>query len=182
MKSNLLTLGVIALFLVGCSSSSNEVELNETDMLELINTTESELYSSKDKFDFGKAELLIKNYDQFAANFPENEQAAVFLFRAGDLCSGMNKSNQAISFFEKVYREHKDYEKAGDALFLIAFVQENQLKNLGSAEENYNKFIKEYPEHDLVSTAEFSIANLGKTPEDLIKEFERKADSSQAQQ
>jgi len=38
--------------------------------------------------------------------------------------------------------------------------------------KQYELFLSEYPEHDFSDDAKLAIRNLGKTPEDLIREFE----------
>jgi hypothetical protein len=70
-------------------------------------------------------------------------------------------------------------------LFLKGFVYENYLKNMDLAKKNYLLYIEKYPEGDYVKDARMSINNLGKTPDQMIMEFEaiqrydsvRKADS-----
>ena len=77
-----------------------------------------------------------------------------------------------MAFFDRVYTDYKGYEKAPDALFLKAFVLEDQVKDLAAAEKAYKEFIKYNPDHPLVGSAEFSLANLGTPTEELLKKFE----------
>ena len=59
-------------------------------------------------------------------------------------------------------------------LFLQGFVYESQLHNIIRAKEAYTEFIRKYPRHQLAKDAQFSIENLGKSDEELIKMFEEK--------
>ena len=53
------------------------------------------------------------------------------------------------------------------------------LKNLGKASDSYKEFISKYPNHELTDDATASLKFLGKTPEEMVKEFEKmNADSA----
>jgi len=45
-------------------------------------------------------------------------------------------------------------------------------KNNGKAKELYELFLEKYPEHDFADDAQFSLQYLGKSPEELMMEFE----------
>ncbi len=57
-----------------------------------------------------------------------------------------------------------------NALFMAAFLEANEIKNLKKAKEIYEKFIKEYPQSPLAKSAKIEIANLGVPPEKIIEE------------
>jgi hypothetical protein len=54
-----------------------------------------------------------------------------------------------------------------------AFAYENVIGNIAKASEYYNKFIAKYPEHDLADDAQAALKYLGKTPEEMVREFEK---------
>jgi len=168
MNYKILTIISVLLYVTACGPSAEED-------LKLIKETESELYDASKEFNVAKADMLIRNYDQFATKHPKHEKAASFLFRAGDLSMGRNKSDLAIGFFDRVINDYPDFEKSPDALFLKGFVLENQVKDLDQAETVYNEFLSKYPDHDMASSAEFSLKNLGIPPDQLIKSFEQNA-------
>jgi outer membrane protein assembly factor BamD (BamD/ComL family) len=66
-----------------------------------------------------------------------------------------------------------DDPKAPEALFFLGFVYDNQINDDTKAGTYYNDFLKKYPKHVLAKDVEASIRNLGKTDEELIREFER---------
>jgi TolA-binding protein len=92
----------------------------------------------------------------------------------------MKWKKQAIEFFERLRSEYPDYPRTADALFLEAFVYDDQVKDYAKAGELYRLFIEKYPNHPFAKDAEASLNMLGKSNEDLIKEFEEnlKADSA----
>lgn len=67
-------------------------------------------------------------------------------------------------------------------MFLKAFVLENQAQKYDQAKEVYEEFILLYPGHVMADDARYSIENMGKTPEELIEEFERQDSIRQAQE
>ncbi len=57
-------------------------------------------------------------------------------------------------------------------MFLKGYVYENDLRDLETAKKIYEEFLVKYPDDEFADDAEISIKNLGKSPEELIKEFE----------
>lgn len=132
--------------------------------------------------DFAKAKELIAAYDEFVKKYPKDTVSARFLFEAGRLSMNTNQGKDAVKYFDKVITDFPDYKKKPDCMFLKGFVYDELLKDLAKAKEAYLAFVAKYPSHELVDDAKASIDNLGKTPEQLIKEFEakNKIDSLQA--
>lgn len=125
---------------------------------------------------------LMEAYKAYGERFPNTAGAPDFTFRAGEIAMNLNRTVEAIKLFEIVYDEFRDYEKRPYALFLKAFVLENQAMQLEEAERIYNQFIEEFPDHPMADDAEYSIKNMGKSPEELIREFERQDSIRQAQE
>ena len=116
---------------------------------------------------------LIDAYVAFSNKHPKDSLVPVFLYNAGECARGLGKSELAVDLFKRVYEDYPQYEKAPFSLFLQGFIYENELKNLSKARKCYNKFIEEYPSHAFLDDAKASIENLGKSPEELIKSFQK---------
>jgi len=82
---------------------------------------------------------------------------------------------KAIQVFDRVLKNYPDYEKAAQCLFLKGYVYENEIGDLNTAKAIYKDFIAKYPDDEFADDAAVSIQNLGKSPEELIKEFEEKS-------
>ena len=95
---------------------------------------------------------------------------------------GINMTAESIKYLDKVYNDYPRFEKRPYALFLKAFVLENQSNNLAEAERVYTQFIEEYPNHEMADDAKYSIDNMGKSPEELIREFEIQDSIKKAQE
>ncbi len=121
------------------------------------------------------AGVLIDSYIDYVDNYPSDKEAPDFLFKAADIAMNMSRPQQAITLFQRIIKEYPDYKKLPQCLFLQGYVYENNLGDLQKAREIYQEFLKKYPDDEFADDAEVSIKNLGKTPEQLIKEFEEKS-------
>lgn len=80
------------------------------------------------------------------------------------------ESNQkAVEYFRKLYKEYPKSEDAPKALFLSGFILSNNLQKLDEAKLAYQTFLKEYPNHELVSAVKSELENLGKDPEQILQ-------------
>jgi outer membrane protein assembly factor BamD (BamD/ComL family) len=70
---------------------------------------------------------------------------------------------------EAVSRNYPGTEAGAKALFLSAFLHNNELGNVTLAQNLYSKFIREYPEHPFVKDAKLEIQYIGKTPEEILE-------------
>ena len=163
-----------AVLVAACGEKKNENAMPTEERLKIIEQIENESFGQSGEFDKTKALALVKNYASFAEENPDDERSPSFLFKAGDISMGLENSELAISYFDRVIEEYPDYEKVPYCMFLKAFVFENNIKDLDKAASAYRDFISEYPDHDMTEAAKFSLQNLGKSPEELIQEFEEK--------
>ena len=168
LTQKLLTACCLLLTLASCTSEQQKLE-------QAIAAKEKELYGdSTMKVDFSKARDMIALYSDFVKKYPEDEKAEDYLFKAGEVSMGVMQSNVAIKYFEQYYLKFPKAEKAPYSLFMQGFIYETQLQNTEKAKWCYEKFIRDFPEHKLAEDAKYSIANLGKSEEELIREFEAK--------
>ena len=147
-------------------------KMNIKNLEKEIEKREKALNMDDKSMDKYKARDLMEAYAAYGERFPNYENAADRMFKAGELAMGLGHKVQAIKYFEKVYNEYVDYEKRPYALFMKAFVLENQAMQYDEAKKTYEQFIAEFPTHEMVDDAEYSIKNMGKSPEELIREFE----------
>jgi TolA-binding protein len=160
---------IFILFVLLYSCSGKQQQLTQ------ITNLEKSLYgNTKTEFNRNEAMSLVTAYYEFAKDYPEDEHSSSFLFNAGEVAMGLMKSKKAIEYFQLVYKDYPEYDKASTAMFLEGFVYETQLNNLSMAQKIYLDFLKKYPDHSLANDAQFSLNNLGKSDEEIIKEFEKK--------
>ena len=149
--------------------------MTEAEYIQQIDSMEKILYAKPDAgFNREAALKTVNIYANTVKEYPSTKLAADYLFKAGEISSSLNNSNEAIAFFKNAYDNYPDFKKASYCLFLQAFIYENQLHQLGEAEQLYREVIKKFPDEKIAQDAKACIDNLGKTDEELIKEFEAK--------
>ncbi len=92
-----------------------------------------------------------------------------------------NHSQEAINLYQRIINDYPEFRKAPECLFLKGYIYENYLNELDQAKVIYTEFIIKYPNNDFADDAQISIDNLGKSPEELIKEFEEKMKAQEAE-
>ncbi len=167
----LSVLALISIYFAACSPSK---EKHETKNNELEKNLFSEKNISINKI---SAEELINAYIEFAEKFPGDSNSAKYLFNAADISMNILESDKAISIYNKIINDYPNFKKAPECLFLKGFVYENNLHDLEKAKTIYLEFLEKYPDNDFADDAKISIENLGKTPEQLILEFEQKTNN-----
>lgn len=111
-------------------------------------------------------------YTDFAEDFPKDPEASEYLFKAANLSINLGWGESAINILNKFIDLYPNDKRTPEAYFYKAFVYDNQINDDVRAGEVYRTYIEKYPSHEFASAADASIKNLGKSDEDLIKEFE----------
>ena len=164
-----ITLIIVAMLIFAACGPTKDNTLTK------ISELEKQLFSSTNSsVNKEKANELVVLYLDFAEKFQEDSLSAEFLFKAADISMNIMESSKAIEIYDKIINNYPDYRKAPECLFLKGFVYENNLHDLVNAKRYYTEFIEKYPENDFANDAQMSLENLGKSPEELIREFEEK--------
>jgi tetratricopeptide (TPR) repeat protein len=135
--------------------------------------------------DKAKADEFIKTSEQLAALLEKTspDQYADVLLKAAGLAKTIGNPQKAIALYTRVAEGMSQHKKAPTALFMIGFVQENDLNDLVKARATYEAFLQRYPnDPDFADDAQNALKMLGKTPEEIIREFEKQSqDTTQNQ-
>ncbi len=115
---------------------------------------------------------LINYYNQYYQTYKKDTLSPLFLYRAAEASLYINQGLKAIGYLKHIEVDYPDFKNMGNVVFLIGFTYENNEKNYESARKYYQKFIDKYPEHPLAKDTKILINNLGKSPEEMIEEFE----------
>ena len=167
-KFAFLTLISFVAFLTSCSPSKEKSAATITSL-------ETRLFSpAATGFDKVKADSLLASYESFIKHFPEDSLTMKYTFKAANLAMNMNDATHAIALFDKFMEKYPDNAKARVSMFFKAYIYENQIKNLEKAKEVYLQFIEKYPDGEFAADARIALQNLGKSPEQMVREFEEK--------
>jgi outer membrane protein assembly factor BamD (BamD/ComL family) len=163
-----LPLILLIAFLAACSNSKEQLQKN-------ITTAETELFGNdKGAFTFDEKLVAktIEAYEAFVKAYPEDSMSAEYLFKQADLYRSLKDGNKAIKNYNRIIDKYPTYTKTPYCVFLKGFIYENELNNITKAKEAYQYFLDTYPSHELADDVQFSLKNLGKSPEEIIKEIE----------
>ena len=141
-----------------------------------IEKLESEVYNDKFNFDvkgIATAKELFKSYIGYANANPNKEETPGYLFRAADLSMNLNMPDSALKYYNEIIYKYPSFAKVPESLFMLVFIYENYKQDYGKATKIYKQFIEQYPNHEFADDAAKCIENMGKSPEELIKEFEK---------
>ena len=165
LRNSLLVL-FMAIAIISCGPSSKQDA-------SMIKEKEEALFSADEGFvDKEKALELVDMYVNYTDSYPADSMAVEYLFKAAEFCLNLGEGQRAITLYDRVINEYPDFRKVPECLFLKGYVYENYLGDLENARLIYTEFIETYPDNEFADDAKVSIQNLGKSPEELIKEFE----------
>jgi len=174
IKAHLPLLLVVSI-LFACTSSKDKLANRITEI-------ENSLFSeSASMIDETQTRELVDAYVEYADKFPEDPEAVNYLFKAADISMNLLEPNKSIGLFDRIMDEYPDYEKIPHCLFLKGYVYENELRDLNEAKILYLEFLENYPDHEFADDVQISLDHLGKSPEELIMEFQAKAEADSLQ-
>src|ERR1035438_129909 len=157
--------------LASCQSPEKKAQERLMNMEKTIAKDTSKMPDKK------KLNDLFISYKNFADSFPKNDSISEYLFRAGRLASSLTYLMEAVNCYDKAYANYPTSKRAPFCLFMEGFIYENQLHGNEKAKKLYEEFMKKYPDHELAKDVKFSLDHIGKSDEELIKEFEAKQKS-----
>jgi len=92
------------------------------------------------------------------------------------------KFDEAIINFKSLVEHYPGSEHHSEALFMLGFINANDLKKFDDAKKYYTEFVTKYPEHELADDAQYEIETLGKDINELPIFQNADADSATATQ
>jgi outer membrane protein assembly factor BamD (BamD/ComL family) len=167
------------LFLIGIFSMlscNNKKKSLQEIQISAIDSIEKVLYATaaNEPIDVNKGNIAVMSYINYVDSFPNDSLSEKYLFKAAEVANSIKQYKNAVLFFERYAKDYSNNSKAAAAMFLEAFIFENNLSKYGEAHKVYTKLIELYPKSKFAEDAAICIINLGKSPDELIKEFEAK--------
>lgn len=165
----LFVLLVVSIFIASCAGTSKEALIEEIDHKEAIISDISVVRDNQQTL-----KELVENYQTYGEMFPNDSVTPYYLFRAADISLSTGYHTEAMTLLNSILEKHPSFEKVPHCLFLKGYIEENFFGNLGKAKSYYEEFLQKYPNHAFAGDVRMTIQYLGKTPEEVIREFERK--------
>jgi len=146
-----------------------------TDILPVednLNSLGQNLYNNENgQINFQSANNFITATEQYAMILPKSEKSPEFLYTASQVAGSIRAFSQAINIYDWILEKYPNSDKAAKALFLKAFTLDNELRKYDEAKPIYEAFLSKYPNDEFAESAQFSLDNLGKPIEEIIKNF-----------
>ncbi len=145
----------------------------EGDLQKQITDLEKELYAAQE-LNEDKAKKMVALYETYYQNYFKNYRCADYLFKAGELSENIHQPYRAIGFYTKCYEEYPAYKLNNLCLFRMANLYDFKLSNYIKAKALYMEVKEKFPKSDLAKDADAAIKMMGKSDQEMIKEFEKK--------
>ncbi len=146
----------------------------KNEMISKIETLQNDLKNTQQNIAINpnKSIDLIHLYTTFANTYPKDTLTPKYLFYSAEMLIAIKKYDEANAVYDRIMSEYPNYVNTPFSLFLKGFNFENNLYDTGNAKKCYEAFLNKYPNHKLANDVKMSLLMLGKTPEELVKEFE----------
>ncbi|HZW39333.1 MAG TPA: tetratricopeptide repeat protein [Ignavibacteriaceae bacterium] len=123
----------------------------------------------------------FEEYDKIAKDYPEGKHAPDALFNMAYFYQNKylknvpaeQSSENAVKLFREVYDKYPSYDKAPEALFYSGFILANELQEYKKATAAYKLFLEKFPKHELASSAQYELENMGKSPDDILNKKQK---------
>lgn len=152
-----------------CTTNTNQDAQNTASGIE----AKIEILKSENTLDETKVNDLITHIDAFVSENKDAAKTPVYLELKAKYLTALGKNKASLAVYKKIYEQYPKYENHSDALFMMAFINENNLNDKAQAEMSYQKYLNEFPEGDFAKDAQFSLDNMNKTPEELMEMFKK---------
>lgn len=118
---------------------------------------------------------FINSAEALALIHPSADSAAVYLRRAASFAQHYERDlEKTLYFYEWLIDDFPGTTAREFAMFSSAFLYDNEYGDIPKAQAFYQRFIKEYPNSDLVDDAAVSLEYLGKDDEEVLESLLRK--------
>jgi len=169
-----LAIGSFAIFLYSCGGGNKGAgTMSKQACIDSIKAVEAKLKTiqNPDAYTYNKA---ITAYTRFANSFPDDTMAPVCLFDAANISMSLSEYQRAINYYDTISTKYPNFKRAADCIFIRGFIYDDKLKDTAKARAMYQEVINKYPHDSIASQARAAIAILGKSYDEIIKEFEEK--------
>lgn len=170
MKKALFLSIILSLFFVTACTNNQQKRFSEVQSLEDSLYTVDGAFTSQEH-----AEKAMKKFKAFAIDFPEDSTAPVFLLKAGNIASALNQPEESILIFKTFDELFPDHEMNAFALMKIATIANDQLNDIETARQYYQKLIDTYPDSYFAKDAAILIEYLGLNEEEQLQRIKEAA-------
>lgn len=111
--------------------------------------------------------------DDFVSKYGNHEKTPSFLAIKAKMMMGLQRNKDAYDTYVQIVTAYPKAKECEIALFMQAFLLENQLNDKEKSITAYQEFIQKYPTSEWKDDATFALENMHKTDEELIEMFRK---------
>jgi tetratricopeptide (TPR) repeat protein len=167
-----------ALIFIACGNQNSSkdpisfaAEQRRANLKVRIDSLEKVLQAKTEIFDRESALKLVQSYQDYYNQNTSDTIAGEYLFRAASMSVTLKKPQQAINQLSTYYDVYKTASRRPEALYLIGFIYDNEVKNSDKAKEYYNRVIEVFPESMWAEQAKGALNFVGLTDEEIISKL-----------
>ncbi len=149
------------------SEKYSGTDLGDKFMAKAIALAGEQSDSLRDWLTFRKAISITDKNPQEANGIFENIPIEGY-YRIAQVYIAKNDFKGAIDAYKKLIEVYPDDPDNYKPLFMIGFNYSEYLNDYENARIYFQRVVDEYPESELVTSAEFMLENMGKSPEEII--------------
>lgn len=146
----------------------------DTDMA-LLGLREKVFDATSGRIDAQQARHYIALCQVRALLEPEDPRCADHLNEAAKVAKAIRAFPLSFELYDWIITDYGKTPIGAKAMFLKAFTLENDLQDLDAARVAYEEFLKSWPKDDFADDARLLLENLGKDPEELIRQFQQQS-------
>jgi outer membrane protein assembly factor BamD (BamD/ComL family) len=162
-------------FIAFCSVTSLLVSCSNDRARLIANVKAIEIkLSTQPTLDPTSANIAVTAYTAFVNKFPDDTVSPKFLFKAANLVMTIGQYDRAIRLYDSICTKYPGFRYVPDCVFVEGFIYDTYKKDTAKAHAKYQEVITKYPDNNLAGQAKAAISALGKSDEELIKEFQEK--------
>lgn len=123
-----------------------------------------------------QAQQAVKVFLDFAYYCESDTMSPVYLIKAAMVAQSVNNLPQAKLALEQCMNNYRSFRDRPVAIFLLAqlYDGDNHMNNEAEAGVLYKQIINEYPKSYVAANAKAALQMLGKSDEEMIREFNKK--------
>ncbi len=107
------------------------------------------------------SQRIIKDY-------PQGRYGGWARFALAESFRFKNQPREALDNYKLFHEQYSQMQPAALSLFLTGYIYNNNLQMFDSAKYYYEKFLLQFPNHDLIPTVKYELESLGKSPQEAL--------------
>jgi TolA-binding protein len=117
-----------------------------------------------------KPQHAVDGFTLIAEKYPTSPRYVDALLSMGKIYTDQFREySNGVTSFKKVVNLYPDSSVTAQAYFMLGFIHANYDIKLDEARKYYETFLKKYPSHELASSVQFELSNLGMNADEILK-------------